>query len=99
MAFGAALKAIHTAAILAELGQRVKLETYASKGREKVKKPKHAREEIYPDSVAAHYAEFILKKVEEILYIVHRAEQMSSVLQVQNLPFVIVILIFMQGTY
>ncbi len=39
MAFGAALKAIHTAAILAELGQRVKLETYASKGREKVKKP------------------------------------------------------------
>lgn len=89
VAFGAALKAIHTAEVPTKLGQRVKVETYTSKGRGRVKTLlKRARKEAYLDPVAAQYAGFIGEKAEEILYIVQRAEHLSSILQVQNPPFV-----------
>lgn len=83
--FGSALKAIHTAVVPPELSSRVQHETYSPQWRDRVKKLQAlAQKEAFEDPIAIQLAQFLTAKAEEILYLVGRAEQLSSVLQAQE---------------
>lgn len=88
--FGAAVRAIHTIAVPADLGSRIKHETYTPLWRERAKALlERVKAETYPEPVAAQYAEFLIQKAGEIRHIVQMAEQLGVVLQTQNPPLVL----------
>lgn len=83
--FGAAFKGIHTAVMPPELSSRVQHESYSPQWREMVKMLQGwARKDAFDDPVAAQLAEFMTVQADEILYLVRRAEQLSSALQAQD---------------
>jgi len=88
--FGAALRGIHTAVVPPELNSRVQHETYSPQWRERVKMLLgRAKKDAFDDPVAAQWAGLMAVKADEILYLVQKAEQLSSTLQAQNPEFVL----------
>lgn len=91
VAFGAALRAIHTAVVPAGLSGRLPRESYTPRWREKVTRllERIEQEAAYPDPVAVEYARFLAGKAEDIRHIVRAAEQLSAVVQAQKLEYVL----------
>jgi spectinomycin phosphotransferase len=88
--FGAALKAIHTTIVPAELNSRLHHENYAPHWREMVNVlQERVKREVFDDPMAAQLAAFINVKAVEIHDLVHKAEQFGLALQTQNPEFVL----------
>jgi spectinomycin phosphotransferase len=86
MMFGRALKGLHTAIIPADVLKRVPQETFSSLWRQRVTMFQvMAEEDTFDDSVAAELADFLNRKRDVVSDLVHRADQLSAVVQSQTL--------------
>ena len=90
VAFGHALKALHTAALPQTISDRVPRETFAPHWREIVKGFQERVETTpFADPVAAELAAFLKVKQPAISHLVNRAEQLASVLQSHSPQFIL----------
>ncbi len=89
-AFGAALKAIHTAAVPPELARSLPRETYSPVWRDIVKAfQRRAKEDVFTEPTAVKMAAFLQDKQDVISELVSRAERFAHMLQTRDLPFVV----------
>lgn len=90
IAFGQALKALHTAKIPSTVTNRIQLEQYSNTWRETVKRFQRFVEDTpFADPIATELAAFLRNKKDEIRQLVQRAEQLAAVLQMQSEPLVL----------
>ena len=88
--FGAALKAIHTAAVPPELARSLPRETYSPVWRDIVKAfQRRVKEEVFTEPTAVKMAAFLQDKQDVISELVSRAERLANILQMRDLPFVV----------
>jgi spectinomycin phosphotransferase len=90
VAFGEAIKAIHTTRLPPALAKRMPRETFAPRWCNSVRTfHNQAAQEQFADPIAARLAAFWGAKRDEIAQIVERAEQLAHVLQQRTLEFVV----------
>jgi spectinomycin phosphotransferase len=90
VAFGAALKSVHTTKAPASITSHLSQETYSPKWREIVEGfQARVEQDSFADPTAAKLATFMKSKRDEIAYLVARAERLGLALQQRRLDFVI----------
>ncbi len=90
VAFGAALKRIHTAAVPPTLTNSIPQETYSPRWRDIVRRfLARVEEELFADPVAAKLAAFLTLNRTEVLDLVDRTERLAQALQTRPPPCVV----------
>src|ERR1041385_6802285 len=90
IAFGAALKRVHTASVPPEITSRIHRETYSAQWRERVKANlKRVEQETFEEPVSAKLAAFFKDESVEILHLVERTERLARELRSGSLDFVV----------